>query len=64
MPLTTIGEDVEVVPLPEKKEEEEVVVQRKRTLTQRLSAIWKSRSRSKSVSPEKKVGVYILEQII
>ena len=63
MPLTTIGEDVEVVPLPE-KQEEEVVVQRKRTLTQRLSAIWKNRSRSKSVSPEKKVGVSILEQII
>lgn len=63
MPLTIIKEDEpSVVALPEQKEEE--VIQRKRTLTQRLSAIWKSRSRSKSVSPEKKVNMSILEQMI
>ena len=59
-PLTTIGED-EITQSPEvvKDSEDDEVVQtqkRKRTLSQRLSAVWKRRStKSKSRSPDKLV---------
>ena len=59
-PLTTIGEDgITQTPEDRKDSEDDEVVQtqkRKRTLTQRLSAVWKRRStKAKSRSPDKLV---------